>query len=131
MRSIGRMRDMTRQVKNATSEQAKGSKQITRSIERVNEQIQFINQSVAGQVVKTQAITGLTKKAVKIMQENVVFGKEMGAAADDLNRQAIVLRKEVYSVRSRPICRPETLRIGAVPLWNPEETRRKFSPLAD
>ncbi len=131
MRSIERMRDMTRQVKNATAEQAKGSKQITKSIERMNEQVQFINRSASGQVVKTQSITGLIKKAVRIMQENVVYGKEMGGSADDLNRQAIILRKEVYSVRTRPIVRPTTLRLGAVPLWHPEEMRRRLSPLAE
>jgi methyl-accepting chemotaxis protein len=95
MQAAEKMRDMTRQVKISTEEQAKGSRQITKAGENVTERVQQIARAINEQRRGSEIIMGSVEAGRKISRQSVKLVTEMNQMVEELAKQAELLKRSI------------------------------------
>jgi len=127
------MNDITQQVKNAMSEQTKGSKEITIAVENVSDKVQNIASATSEQRKGSQEIVRALGKIRDITFASVKLAEEMDMSVSELTSQADLLRKEInhFALMTQYNLSSGRMRLGVLPLEDPEAMTRRFTPLAN
>jgi methyl-accepting chemotaxis protein len=94
------MKDISSQVKLSTGEQAKGSHQISASMENIRNMMQQIDQASKDQSTRSQQVVEAVSAVRKIAESNAARTAELDKVVDSLAEQAEVLEKEIGSFKS-------------------------------
>ncbi len=126
------MNDISRQVKTAMAEQTKGSKQITVAVENVSDKVQSIASATSEQKKGSQEIVRALGKIREITALSVKLAEEMDQSVSELSGQADLLREEInhFSLMSQYSLSSGKMRLGVLPLEEPENMKKRFMPLA-
>jgi len=94
------MKDISSQVKLSTGEQAKGSHQISASMENIRNMMQQIDQASKDQSTRSQQVVEAVSAVRNVAESNAVRTAELDKVVEDLAEQAEVLEKEIGSFKS-------------------------------
>jgi methyl-accepting chemotaxis protein len=93
------MKAITKHVERSSQEQARGSKQITHSIENINEMVNHLNNAQKEQTKGSEQVMRAVESIKGVADQQNLSMKELEAAIDTLAKQADVLRDEVRRFR--------------------------------
>jgi methyl-accepting chemotaxis protein len=94
------MKDISSQVKLSTGEQARGSHQISASMENIRNMLQQIDQSSKDQSVRSRQLVEAASAVRKVAEENAVRTTELDKVVENLAEQSDVLEKQIGSFKS-------------------------------
>jgi methyl-accepting chemotaxis protein len=89
------MRAITVHVQRSSQEQAHGGKQITRSIESINEMVTHLNRAQKEQTKGSEQVLGAVEAIKAVSDHQTRSVRALEEAIDSLQRQSEVLRAEV------------------------------------
>ena len=94
------MKDISSQVKLSTGEQAKGSHQISASMENIRNMMQQIDQASKAQSTRSQQVVAAVSAVRQVAESNAARTAELDKVVENLTEQAHVLEKEIGSFKS-------------------------------
>lgn len=130
MGAAERMKDLSRQVSKATEEQTISSRQMAQATEIVSERSQQISRALAEHKKGSQDILGSIEAVKDIPVENRKLAFGISKTLWNLEKDAELLKAEMERFRFSEK-RGLSLRFGVVPLKEPSEMFRKFTPLSE
>jgi methyl-accepting chemotaxis protein len=89
------MKVITKHVERSSQEQARGSKQITKSIESISEMVNHLNRAQKDQTKGSEMVMGAVEQIKQVAEAQTFSVRDLEASIIDLAQQADVLRGEV------------------------------------
>jgi hypothetical protein len=95
MKSAEKMKVITKHVERSSQEQARGSTQITRSIESISEMVNHLNRAQKDQTRGSELVVRAVEQIRRVAEAQAASVKDLELSIADLAEQARVLRGEV------------------------------------
>lgn len=134
LQSAESMRDIARHVRSAMAEQTRGGKQIAAAAESVTAHAGSIAAGTWEQRQSVAKIQESVKKIQDLPRQSARRVENMAASVETLGEQAALLNREIVTMtvrRGRRYIEGGALKMGIVPLDNPAEMLRRFTPVAE
>jgi len=128
------MRDNARHVRNAMAEQGHGGKQIASAADNVTTRAAGIAAGTREQRQSIKQILEFMQRIQDLPRQNVTRVESMAAALETLWEQAKLLNQEIITMtvrRGRHYIAGGALKMEVIPLDEPTEMYRRFTPLAE
>jgi methyl-accepting chemotaxis protein len=95
MKSAEKMKVITKHVERSSQEQARGSRQITKSIESISEMVNHLNRAQKDQTKGSELVMRAVDQIKQVAEAQTHSVRDLESAILDLAGQADVLRGEV------------------------------------
>lgn len=131
MQASEKMNDISKHVKTATNEQSLNSRQISQAVELVSDKSQQISRAINEQKIGSNQIWTSTEKIRDLPSQNKDRAFRVNKLLKELRKDSELTVTEMERFKFSDDVSAKLLRLGVVPIENPSEMFKKFTPLAE